>query len=164
MFRDVNCKELVIVDFGLAYHLKFENAGRIPDTFGGTKGYAPYDVVKTPSVDVFSMGVILFKALNNNQWPYAPIYETHPRTKERMFRDCDLRVKTPWRSGVSSQVKDLVDKMLHVNVQHRISMFDALQHEWFTVAAASLPRGGVAMTEDNRMAYAGTTGAVRWHQ
>lgn len=153
MFRDVDNKELVILDFGKAFHLTFRTprASYSP----GTLAYIPEDAAKTPAIDVFSMGVILFQALNNGKYPFG-----HVENLDGTFVRYDFNTKKKWRKGTSPQVQDLVDRMLHRSREQRISIFDAVEHEWFTVAAAALPASVVTMTLDARRQHSATTAAV----
>ncbi|KAL5112204.1 Serine/threonine-protein kinase Chk2 [Taenia crassiceps] len=105
-------------------------------TFCGTPTYLAPEVLLTagngtytPSIDVWSLGVILYICLVG----YPPF------TDER--KDCDLKTQITnglydfpdiyWK-GVSESAKDLVRRLMCVNPTERITLEEALLHPWLS--------------------------------
>ncbi|VDK24633.1 unnamed protein product [Taenia asiatica] len=122
-----------ITDFGLS---KIVNDNTMLRTFCGTPTYLAPEVLLTagngtytPSIDVWSLGVILYVCLVG----YPPF------TDER--KDCDLKTQITnglydfpdiyWK-GVSESAKDLVRRLMCVNPTERITLEEALLHPWLS--------------------------------
>lgn len=85
----------------------------------------------TEKCDIWSCGVILFMLLSGR----APFNGT---TDEEILEKVATGVyeMNPRRWGhISKEAKDLVCKMLEVNVEKRMSAADALKHPWFDAMA-----------------------------
>ncbi|VDM35487.1 unnamed protein product [Hydatigera taeniaeformis] len=120
-----------ITDFGLS---KIVNDNTMLRTFCGTPTYLAPEVLLTAgngtytsSIDVWSLGVILYVCLVG----YPPF------TDER--KDYDLKTQITnglydfpdvyWK-GVSESAKDLVRRLMCVNPTERITLEEALLHPW----------------------------------
>ena len=121
--------EIKIADFGMS--VKFGSNMRMK-SLAGTPYYLAPEVIKgsyTKACDVWSLGVFLYFILSG----------THP------FRGFDMdeifdkiqkgSIKFTGKgwTGLSSQVVDLVGKMLTVDPKKRITTQKALQHPWFFI-------------------------------
>ncbi|GFR43165.1 hypothetical protein Agub_g4214 [Astrephomene gubernaculifera] len=82
------------------------------------------------SVDIWSMGVILYEALSGN----LPFKGT---TQATLFKAIQRGVFDPLPTHVSAECKDLVRRMLVVDPSSRISMDEILRHPWVVKAAAA---------------------------
>lgn len=120
---------LKVADFGLA---RFVRAGDELVSRAGTPDYIAPEVVRskplTKAVDMWAAGVILFILLGG----YSPF---HKKDKAAMFQRISEGHYTfhPQRwSTVSDCAKDLVSKLLQVDVDTRLTASQALQHSWLS--------------------------------
>lgn len=90
----------------------------------GEDGITPFD----PASDVWSLGVILFNLIANK----APFFSTDNNKLMNIILQCDymFEPKDLW-DKVSSDCKDLIEKMLDPDPKLRITPAQALQHTWF---------------------------------
>lgn len=121
-----------ITDFGLS---KFVDAGSLMKTFCGTPTYLAPEILKTAgagaytkAIDAWSLGVILYICLAG----YPPFSD------ERTDMDLPKQIMgghysfpQQYWEGVSEDAKDLIKKMMTVDVKKRVTMADALNHPWF---------------------------------
>ena len=115
-----------IIDFGTAkiYENEFENI------VIGTLYYMAPEVLNkkyTNKCDMWSLGVILyylftkrlpFKAKNKPQLSYY-------------IQNCKYNINLGPLKNASDELKDLIQKLLVINIEDRISVNDALNHLWF---------------------------------
>jgi len=119
-----------IADFGLAAEM---TPGELLTESCGSPEYAAPELLYQgcqyhgPEIDVWSCGVILFALLTNTRPFDAP---TIPEISKRI--KCG-RYSMP--GYVSKQAKDLVQRMLTVNPEKRISIAEIYKHKWFTAGA-----------------------------
>ena len=120
VFRDAEQTELVIVDFGLAYQLQWGNeVPYVRPMLARDKWYYPPEVKGVgqyeilPSIDVYCLGATLF------------------------FLLFDFEASS-FREGVSPEVKDLISLMRKSKLSERITLKQALRHQWWSMPAATL--------------------------
>eukprot|EP00736_Rhodelphis_marinus_P010757 Rmarinus@m.21704 len=132
-----------VTDFGLAKILGDRSMAK---TFCGTPEYFAPEMLQTEdglapgygkSIDVWSVGVILFILLSGKQ-PFKEGEGRPPLFKQIMKGE----VSTTGRSwaGVSQAAKDLVASMLTANPKKRVTVEEALTHPWFKATGAPSPR------------------------
>lgn len=124
-----------IVDFGLAKIIGPSNTAQEPF---GTLGYVAPEVLKkehyTFSCDVWSIGCIIY-ALLSGSLPFD-----HESQKEtiRMTLEDKLVFDLPCWDNITNSAKDLIKRLLMKDPRQRISLDDAMNHEWFAPAIARL--------------------------
>jgi len=105
-----------------------------------TYALVPYD---GRAIDVWCCGMMLFVLLFGI-YPYSvPSPASCPYFKEIAAGKLVALLRS-WgmAAAVSPEALDLVNRMLTVDVRHRITVADALVHPWFTGAAAAAAVGG----------------------
>ncbi len=117
-----------VTDFGLS---KIVVPGEKMIDSCGTLAYVAPEVITQKGyhkeVDVWSTGVILF-TLMSKTLPF-----TSPSKKEvyKLIKDAIIDLTTPVWEGKSEEAKDLITKMLNKDPEVRISVDEALKHEFF---------------------------------
>lgn len=123
-----NGHNIKLIDFG--------NAGLLsPETptlegYVGTPGYLAPEIAEGKphgtAVDCFSVGVVAYALLSG----YLP-YEASTRSvyKKQVLRG-RVEFHAPYWNKVSSGAKDLIKKLLNLNVEKRLTAADALKHPW----------------------------------
>ncbi|PLN82759.1 Pkinase-domain-containing protein [Aspergillus taichungensis] len=117
--------ELKMSDFGWSVHAP--SSRRL--TKCGTLDYLPpemvdpkrYDKPYDEKVDLWALGVLLYEFLVGN----APFEDTPVMTQRRIAKG-DMTVP----SFVSSEAKDLIQRLLVLDSDRRISLKEILQHPW----------------------------------
>mmetsp|Transcript_8467 Transcript_8467/g.16138 ORF Transcript_8467/g.16138 Transcript_8467/m.16138 type:complete len:366 (+) Transcript_8467:26-1123(+) len=132
-----------IADFGLSNTIKF---GQKMTSFCGTPAYTSPEQIECKdyvgsAADVWSMGVILFNLVCG----FLPF---EARSLPELFWKVPLRLfKFP--SYISKEVADLIDKMLQIDPEERITLGGIRNHPWFLMDYSDLfdrlsERGGVS--------------------
>lgn len=131
-FRDTECTQLVLLDVGRSWELDWgaDFTPLMPNrAYAAPELYDPWPMgshVFTPAADVFSLGAVLFGLLNHFNFcdgPASRNYFTHEIP--------------PFARYGTEEAKDLVRRMLARNPADRISLQEALQHQWFHVKFTS---------------------------
>lgn len=115
-----------IADFGLAASVA---NGEVREQLGTPNYIAPEILWNRPygtSVDMWSMGVIFFILLAG----YQPFHHADQQRLYAKIKRGRYDMSAPQWANVSAEAKDLVSKMLTVNVRDRITAAEALQHPW----------------------------------
>ncbi|XP_020636769.3 calcium/calmodulin-dependent protein kinase type IV [Pogona vitticeps] len=125
---------LKIGDFGLS---KIVHEQDTMKTVCGTPGYCAPEVLHGspygPEVDMWSVGVITYILLCG----FEPFFD--PRGDQYMYSrilNCDYEFVSPWWDEVSLNAKDLVQKLIVLDPQKRLTVQQALEHPWVTGKAA----------------------------
>ena len=133
MFRyKDNIKSIKLIDFGLSSN-SFENKNYLENC--GTLIYmAPEQIsnkIYSKSVDIWSVGIILYMLLNNGKNPFYNKGETREkiiqkiRNKKVEFDDKNY--------PISEMGKDFIKKLLMKNSSSRYTTRPALNHPWITM-------------------------------
>ncbi|XP_033842484.1 testis-specific serine/threonine-protein kinase 6 [Periophthalmus magnuspinnatus] len=175
--RDLKCENLLldqkqnikVCDFGMSKRLTYTD-GRLDlsDTFCGTDSYAAPEILRglpynPVMADVWSVGVILFKML----------YDALPFSSGSVLKMVQLQMKRDINFLDSHQVSPdavgLVQRLLHPDVEHRISVAGVLESPWMQqrekraegAAASSNVGPGETTGEDGKDSTEGHCGKVK---
>ncbi|KAF1838355.1 Pkinase-domain-containing protein [Decorospora gaudefroyi] len=132
-------KELSVklADFGLAKIIGEES---FTTTLCGTPSYVAPEILEnsnhrryTRAVDVWSLGVVLYICLCGfppfSDELYSP---ENPYTLSQQIKIGRFDYPSPYWDSVGDSALDLIDRMLTVDVDKRISIDDCLEHPWTT--------------------------------
>lgn len=118
---------LKITDFGLAKQMK---PGVPMKTAAGTPGYVAPEVLVAKGygkeVDWWSLGVILYIVLCG----FPPFYHESTPALFKLIKRGDFQFPNPYWSKISADAKDLVKRLLTVDVKLRATGADVLSHKW----------------------------------
>ena len=120
-----DCLNIKFIDFGFGIHFKSLDAKL--KLFCGTPNYMPPEIIKKveyygPAADMWSAGIVLFHLLCGT-FPFRGSNE-----KELFTKICNGTFQVP--NNVSVSAHNLIQKLLTVNPQKRITAEGALKHEW----------------------------------
>jgi len=120
--------EVKITDFGLSKML--DERTTIMKTACGTPGYCAPEVLNMGNYgfecDVWSYGVILYILLCG----FPPFYGDNDQQMFKKIKGGQYRFLKPYWDPISDDAKDIVAKMLVVDVTDRTSIAELLQHPW----------------------------------
>ena len=127
--------DVKISDFGYAKTVAFPNSLR---TQCGTEGYvAPEILEHRPAYDVacdmWSLGVVIYIVLGG----YRP-FRGEGEEVMRQIRYGEYKFHKRYWSHVSKEAKSLIQQMLTVDPQQRITAEEALKSEWVTAQESEL--------------------------
>ena len=117
-------KEIKLIDFGLS---NIYEDGQLLSTACGSPIYAAPEMLegkpyKGSTVDIWSAGVILYYMLCG----YFPFEDS---SNEKLYKKiCKGKFEIP--KFLSKNAKDLISKILVVNIQRRINIKDIKKHPW----------------------------------
>eukprot|EP01035_Chromulina_nebulosa_P017420 gene17420-22971_t len=126
---------LKIVDFGLS---NTHEGGKLLSTACGSPCYAAPEMIagkkyEGPLADIWSIGVILFALVSG----YLPFED--PNTSVLYRKILSGEYKTP--KWLSSDVKDLIRKILEIEPKKRFRINDIRKHTWFnTIHENDVPK------------------------
>ncbi|KAI7463861.1 lanosterol 14-alpha-demethylase [Hortaea werneckii] len=132
--KDLNVK---LADFGLAKIIGEES---FTTTLCGTPSYVAPEILEqsnhrryTKAVDVWSLGVVLYICLCGfppfSDELYSP---ENPYTLSQQIKLGRFDYPSPYWDSVGDPALDLIDRMLTVDVEKRISIDECLEHPWTT--------------------------------
>jgi len=125
---------LKLADFGLA---KLLDSNTMLHTACGTPGYVapeilmsnPYDV----QVDMWSLGIISYILLCG----FPPFYDDNNSALFRSIKSGKFDYPSPFWDDVSSDARDLIDKLLVLDPNKRFTAKEVLSHHWVSDTKAS---------------------------
>ncbi|KAF2725515.1 Pkinase-domain-containing protein [Polychaeton citri CBS 116435] len=126
-----------IADFGLAKIIGEES---FTTTLCGTPSYVAPEILEqsnrrryTRAVDVWSLGVVLYICLCGFP-PFSDELYSHenPYTLSQQIKMGRFDYPSPYWDPVSDLALDLIDRMLTVDVEKRITIDECLEHPWVT--------------------------------
>lgn len=132
--KDLSIK---LADFGLAKIIGEES---FTTTLCGTPSYVAPEILEnsnhrryTKAVDVWSLGVVLYICLCGfppfSDELYSP---ENPYTLSQQIKMGRFDYPSPYWDSVGDPALDLIDRMLTVDIDQRISIDDCLEHPWTT--------------------------------
>jgi len=120
---------LKISDLGLSKVLKLSDT-EMMKTRCGSPNYAAPEILNgegyTPSVDIWSMGVILY-AMIYGEFPYQASPSSPYSCYEMILRG-DLRF--PREKNSCHHLRDLIERLLCVDVSNRVTLDEVYAHPW----------------------------------
>jgi len=122
--------EIKVADFGLSRYLGDTPHGRL-STAVGTALYMAPEVIKgnyDERCDNWSLGVIMYVLLSGSP-PFQG--DNHNAVLDKVTKGKYSTSGPEWKK-VSNQAKDLINKLLKVDPDHRYTASRALDHEWFS--------------------------------
>lgn len=132
--------KIVISDFHLA---KMTN-GLIKDPCGTPEYLAPEVVARQRygrPVDCWAIGVIMYILLSGNPPFYDETddedYENHDKNLFRKILAGDYEFDSPYWDDISDSAKGLVNRLMEVDQDQRLTTQEAINHEWISGNAAS---------------------------
>ncbi|KAI9839660.1 MAG: hypothetical protein M1819_002286 [Sarea resinae] len=126
-----------IADFGLAKIIGEES---FTTTLCGTPSYVAPEILEdsnhrkyTRAVDVWSLGVVLYICLCGFP-PFSDELCTpeNPYTLAQQIKTARFDYPSPYWDSVGDPALDLIDRMLTVDVEKRITVWQCLEHPWIT--------------------------------
>ena len=128
--RDLKFSNILISDLGVVKLVDFGfacDAFKRQRIFCGTPSYMPPELIKKKEyipalVDIWSLGVILFKLVANN-YPFGACNDKDLEHKI----DC---LKLTYPTTIRPEIKDLIDSMLRHSAIERIKSENILKHKW----------------------------------
>ena len=138
--KELNVK---IADFGLAKIIGEES---FTTTLCGTPSYVAPEILEqsnrrryTRAVDIWSLGVVLYICLCGfppfSDELYSP---ENPYTLSQQIKMGRFDYPSPYWDSVGDPALDLIDRMLTVDVEKRITVEECLEHPWTTQSKLSL--------------------------
>lgn len=149
-----------LADFGLAKIIGEES---FTTTLCGTPSYVAPEILEpsarrryTRAVDVWSLGVVLYICLCGFP-PFSDELHTpdNPYSLSQQIRLGRFDYPSPYWDSVGDSALDLIDRMLTVDVERRITIDECLKHPWTT--NSPMPSTGVVGVNDSTD---GLTGAL----
>ena len=129
MFKSMDKPEIVLVDFGNA--TKFDQGEALFDQTGTSLYVAP-EVLRghgyDQRADAWSVGVVLYITMTGE----PPFEGDTTHDIEDNVMGGNFKVEGGIWNYISDNGKDLVSKLMCVDVNDRLTIDEALQHEWFT--------------------------------
>ncbi len=126
---DENSDDIKVMDFGLALRQGQEDPHQSVDIVGSPGYVAPEVLIsKTycPANDVWSLGVILYILLTGR----APFRGRTQEEQMENIKAANYSLKGNRWEGISRSAKDLVSKLLVLDIQERITLEEVANHPW----------------------------------
>ena len=127
---------LKLCDFGCSFEF-LKHTPKIRKTYCGTVDYmAPEFFRKVPhgmGADIWALGILLFEMAHSR----PPFDSDDENDKIETILDCDHTV-FDFKSGMSTDFKDLVERMLKFDTKQRPSFDDIFCHPWMLMQAQKL--------------------------
>uniref|UniRef100_A0A4W4FVV1 non-specific serine/threonine protein kinase n=1 Tax=Electrophorus electricus TaxID=8005 RepID=A0A4W4FVV1_ELEEL len=126
-----NPESIRICDFGFAKQLRAENGLLMTPCY--TANFVAPEVLKKQgydaACDIWSLGVLLYTMLTGFT-PFANGPEDTPEEILARIGSGKFSLTGGYWNSVSSEAKDLVSKMLHVDPHQRLTAAQVLRHPW----------------------------------
>ncbi|KAI6224771.1 Immunoglobulin I-set domain protein [Aphelenchoides besseyi] len=127
MFTTRQSEQLKLIDFGLAAKLDPDNPVKVTT---GTAEFASPELVRGDPVsfatDMWSVGVLTYILLSG----LSPFCGENDDETLKHVRLCDWNMDDPQFDSISDSAKDFIRKLLVANTNGRLSVHEALEHQW----------------------------------
>ena len=135
--KDLKTGVVKVGDFGLA---RFLSGDQLAMTKCGTPGYvAPEILCEKPyrgePADFWSMGIVLYILLSGE----PPFYDEDSFLLYELIKNVDYSFEHPIWKQISSEAKDLIEKLLVANPNERLTGEQIMAHPWFTKSDDIMP-------------------------
>ncbi|KAI9674503.1 MAG: hypothetical protein M1817_001841 [Caeruleum heppii] len=148
--RDIKPENILLVDHDLTVKLADFGLAKIigeesfTTTLCGTPSYVAPEILQnsnhrkyTRAVDVWSLGVVLYICLCGFPPFSDELYSRdNPYTLQQQILGGRFDYPSPYWDSVGDVALDLIDRMLTVNVEDRITIDECLEHPWITQQGA----------------------------
>jgi serine/threonine-protein kinase Chk2 len=150
--RDIKPENILLIDKNL--HIKLADFGlakiigeeSFTSTLCGTPSYVAPEILEqsnrrryTRAVDVWSLGVVLYICLCGFPPFSDELYSNeNPYTLSQQIKMGRFDYPSPYWDPVGDPALDLIDRMLTVDVEKRITIDECLEHPWLTQQTPSL--------------------------
>ena len=120
---------VTLIDFGLCDFITVENKDRFTRRVGSEEYCAPElfcvtgDALCGTKMDVWCCGVVLYTLL-------SATFPFDPKKRKQMMRTTGQHPALKINFAGSDAVKDLINKMLTVNPNERITLAEVMNHPW----------------------------------
>ncbi|PVV05007.1 hypothetical protein BB560_000473 [Smittium megazygosporum] len=125
--------DIKLADFGLA---RMVGDNEMMKTMCGTPSYLapevfcnPREALYTKSVDVWSLGVVLY-AMNTGEFPFVRMHLGGKINTETFIKSSQLVMSNEAFASLSASLRSLVTRCLEINPKARIDIDDILLHSW----------------------------------
>lgn len=129
-----------LIDFGFMVALPASGILQTPGNLVGTEGwFAPESITNfeySTKTDIWQCGCILYTMLAGH-----PPFHSNPKYRYQITRLTYSPMKGPAWDNISSEAKDLVDKMLTKDPNQRYSIDQILAHPWLHTPASEVELG-----------------------
>ncbi|KAF2177560.1 Pkinase-domain-containing protein [Zopfia rhizophila CBS 207.26] len=144
--RDIKPENILLVDKNLGIKLADFGLAKIigeeyfTTTLYGTPRYIAPELLEpshyrryTHAVDIWSLGVVLYICLCGFQPFSDALYSPeHPYTLPQQIKMGLFDFPSPYWDSIGDPALDLIDRMLTVDVEKRITVDECLKHPWIT--------------------------------
>lgn len=175
MHRDIKPENILLMDKNLSVKLADFGLAKIigeesfTATLCGTPSYVAPEILEqgnrrryTRAVDVWSLGVVLYICLCGFPPFSDELYsQANPYTLSQQIKMGRFDYPSPYWDSVGDPALDLIDRMLTVDVNKRITIDECLEHPWTTGRVGGAPgHDGVIDPSTSMESTEGLAGAL----
>jgi calcium/calmodulin-dependent protein kinase I len=118
-----------ITDFGFSRRFINDSNEKFY-TFCGTEGYFAPEILNSNGhnlkVDCWSLGVILYVMLCG----FHPFFQEDKERERENILNAKFEFPSPYWDSISDNAKDLINKLLVLDIERRLSAKEILEHPW----------------------------------
>ena len=131
IYRDIKPENILLdknfnvklCDYGWATYI---TPGEFLRTYCGTPEYVSPEILKklpyNQKVDIWGIGVFIFELING----YAPFSSNFNEDRFNNIKNCNIN----WPEKLDNDIKDLLQKILKVDPNERLSLDEIEKHKW----------------------------------